>query len=165
MATSRKVLHTGGCQCGAVRYALMAEPTRNHVCHCRMCQKAVGGPFAAFAGIKPGDFEWTRGTPAVYASSTLAIRHFCAACGTPLTFRYVERDWMNVTMGSLDDANAAAPALQFGMELRVPWLPHVGMLPGTTTEQMVPAEAMARLASLQHPDRETGLGWSPPKAG
>lgn len=165
MTETRKPLHTGGCQCGAVRYALHVEPTRNHVCHCRMCQKAVGGPFAAFAGIRPGDLEWTRGTPAVYASSTLAIRHFCAACGTPLTFRYVDRDWMNVTMGSLDDAAKVAPALQFGVESRLDWLSNVSLLPCTTTEQMVPPNEMARLKGLQHPDHDTPPGWAPPKAG
>lgn len=26
MAEERQVLHSGGCQCGAVRYALYAEP-------------------------------------------------------------------------------------------------------------------------------------------
>jgi len=28
---------TGGCQCGAVRYALMSEATHASICHCRMC--------------------------------------------------------------------------------------------------------------------------------
>ena len=51
MTETRKPLHTGGCQCGAVRYALYAEPTNPHVCHCRMCQKASGGYFGAFAGV------------------------------------------------------------------------------------------------------------------
>ena len=37
---------TGGCQCGAVRYALHEEPTSPHICHCRMCQKAFGSFFA-----------------------------------------------------------------------------------------------------------------------
>jgi hypothetical protein len=47
------VLLTGGRQCGAVRYALSALPEDAHFCHCRMCQKAVGGPFAALAGVPP----------------------------------------------------------------------------------------------------------------
>ena len=47
MTEAREPVHTGGCQCGAVRYALYAEPTNPHVCHCRMCQKAFGNVFAA----------------------------------------------------------------------------------------------------------------------
>jgi hypothetical protein len=37
--TNRSAHMTGGCQCGAVRYALMSEPTHASICHCRMCQK------------------------------------------------------------------------------------------------------------------------------
>jgi hypothetical protein len=75
---------TGGCQCGAVRYALYARPEGAHICHCRMCQKAVGGPFAALAPVRLADFAWTRGTPDTFLSSSVAARDFCAACGTPL---------------------------------------------------------------------------------
>ena len=46
----------GGCQCGAVRYRLMAEPTGVNICHCRMCQKASGGPFMAFGGVRMSEF-------------------------------------------------------------------------------------------------------------
>jgi hypothetical protein len=42
-----------------VRYALYARPEGTHVCHCRMCQKAVGGPFAALAPVRIKDFAWT----------------------------------------------------------------------------------------------------------
>jgi len=54
---------TGGCQCGAVRYALYEVPVST-VCHCRMCQKAVGGPFAALSKVPLAQFAWTRGTQA-----------------------------------------------------------------------------------------------------
>lgn len=35
---------TGGCQCGAVRFAC-DHLGRASICHCRMCQKAFGGYF------------------------------------------------------------------------------------------------------------------------
>src|SRR5271156_3596465 len=82
---------TGGCQCGTVRYALYETP-ESTVCHCRMCQKAVGGPFAALSKVKTINLTWTRGEPARFQSSSAAERHFCAACGTPLTFHYLEGD-------------------------------------------------------------------------
>ena len=42
---------TGGCQCGAVRYAASGTLDNAHICHCRMCQKAVGNYLhAALAG-------------------------------------------------------------------------------------------------------------------
>ena len=42
-------LREGGCQCGAVRYRATSLRQDAHICHCRMCQKAVGGAFAALA--------------------------------------------------------------------------------------------------------------------
>ena len=57
---------TGGCQCGAVRYQLHSSPTKPHLCHCRMCQKAFGSYFAALALVPDGDLEWTRGRPKIY---------------------------------------------------------------------------------------------------
>ena len=70
MSETRTPVHTGGCQCGAVRYALYAEPTNPHVCHCRMCQKAFGSYFAPLAGVPLGDFAWTRGSPGVFRVAT-----------------------------------------------------------------------------------------------
>ena len=96
-----EALFTGGCQCGAVRYELSAQP-ETEFCHCRMCQRAVGGVFAALSGVKKSQFRWTKGEPSFFASSTLSKRGFCAACGTPLTFAYDEKDTIEVTTGSLD---------------------------------------------------------------
>ena len=61
---------TGGCQCGRVRYATSVVPDDVSVCHCRMCQKAVGGPFIALALVHPDQITWTRGKPASFRSST-----------------------------------------------------------------------------------------------
>ncbi|MBH9811362.1 GFA family protein, partial [Clostridioides difficile] len=62
---------TGGCQCGRVRYTLARLPERSHICHCRMCQKAVGGPFAALASVPNADIAWTGVELSWYASSNL----------------------------------------------------------------------------------------------
>ena len=71
---------------------LFSEPTNPHVCHCRMCQKAFGGYFAPLAGVPLGDFAWIKGTPGVFQSSEAVERGFCRDCGTPLFFRYVDKD-------------------------------------------------------------------------
>ena len=57
----------GGCQCGAVRYQLTEPPSDGNVCHCRMCQKAGGAPFMAFAGTKLANLVFTRGKPTIFA--------------------------------------------------------------------------------------------------
>ena len=127
---------TGGCQCGAVRYALRAQP-KSSFCHCRMCQKATGGVFAALCMVQKADLEWTRGEPTYFASSNVAKRGFCRDCGTPLTFAFDDRDRMEVTTGSLDDPFAVGLVEHFGVESKMPWLKLCDGLPERKTEENV----------------------------
>ncbi len=154
MPDDRTPMHTGGCQCGAVRYALYAEPEGVHICHCRMCQKAFGSFFAPLAPVRNRDFAWTKGEPGLYRSSEIVERGFCPACGTPLSFRYTDGDWMDVSIGSLDEPARVRPKEQFGIEARMPWFDELHTLPGTRTEDDIAPERLARLKSLQHPDRD-----------
>jgi hypothetical protein len=152
MTETRMPVLVGGCQCGAVRYALYSEPTNPNVCYCRMCQKAFGNFFAALAGVPLGDFAWSKGQPATFRSSEAAERGFCRDCGTPLFFRYVDKDRIAVSLGSLDDPSRVAPVRQYGIESRLPFVATLTTLPGTRTEDDVPASDRARLRSRQHPD-------------
>ncbi|MCA8931366.1 MAG: GFA family protein [Rhodospirillaceae bacterium] len=145
---------TGGCQCGRVRYRITTAPIKPHVCHCRMCQKAAGGPFLALAEIELKDFAWTREQPAWFRSSEAVERGFCPACGTPLHFRYIGSDRIDITLPSLDEPNAVAPEEEFGWESRLAWLDHLGTLPRSTTEGSTPPDALETYASRQHPDHE-----------
>ena len=146
---------TGGCQCGAVRYALYSAPISADICHCRMCQRALGNVFAAFAGVGLDDFAWTRGVPASYRSSSIVERGFCGHCGTPLSFRYLETDKISVTIGSLDQPARVRPTEQVGIESCVPWLHEALALPGKRTEDDPPPGGLATLQSFQEP---TGSG-------
>jgi hypothetical protein len=155
---------TGGCQCGAVRYALHAEPTGASICHCRMCQKAFGSYFAPLAGVKRADFEVTRGEIAYFRSSDEVERGFCRDCGTPLIFHYVGSERrISVSLGSLDDPAPIRPMEQYGIESRMPWFSELPALPGDkTTEEDDPSMAAAIAASShQHPDHDTSV-WPPP---
>ena len=148
--------HTGGCQSGAVRYAFAGEPVDPHICHCRMCQKAFGGVFAPLAGVSLGDLAWTRGAPSFFRSSDIAERGFCPACGTPLSFRYLDSDLINVSIGSLDHPAEVRPGKQYGTESRLPWFADLAALPETRTEDDLPADLQAAKNSAQHPDHDTG---------
>jgi len=149
-------LMSGGCQCGAVRYRLHETPTNPHICHCRMCQKAFGSYFAPLAGVPRDAFEITRGAMATFRSSDMAERGFCAACGTPLSFRYLTSKRIAVSLGSLDDPEAVRPAHQYGTEARVSWFAELAGLPGETTEAGDPKLAAdIKATSHQHPDHDT----------
>lgn len=123
---------TGGCQCGKVRYELSAPP-KSTFCHCRMCQRATGGVFAALCMVGKDQLFWSRGQPKFYASSNVATRGFCADCGTPLTFAYNDKPRIEVTTGSLDDPHAVGLVEHFGVESRMPWLKLCDGLPERST--------------------------------
>jgi hypothetical protein len=145
----------GGCQCGAVRYRLMAAPKGGSVCHCRMCQKAGGAPFMAFTGVKNADLVFTQGAPAKFSSSDIAERGFCAACGTPLTYQMTGSKRISVTIGSLDDPAMFGPAEQLGVESRLAWLATLATLPERTTGDWLATAKIDDVGNHQHPDRET----------
>ena len=97
---------TGGCQCGAVRFAV-GRLGRGSICHCRMCQKAFGGFFGPL--VTAHDASWTRGTPKWFQSSNRARRAFCGDCGTPLA--YETKYGLELAIGAFDEPSVAAHAL------------------------------------------------------
>jgi len=157
----RTPLHTGGCQCGAVRFAVYVEPRKIGLCHCRMCQKAVAGPFAALAEVPWGDFAWTRGQPSAFRSSSRAARDFCAACGTPLSYREVNGPIIELLTGAFDDPKRVMPTYATGTESMLAWARHIAEMPGKTTLENTGAAKLATIESCQHPDHETPPDWKP----
>ncbi|MDH3747334.1 MAG: GFA family protein [Gammaproteobacteria bacterium] len=147
----------GGCQCGAIRYRAMSLRDNSHVCHCRMCQKAMGNFFAALVGVPLQDFAWTRGEAAVFRSSAHVERGFCSACGTPLFFRQDDGTHISMTIGSFDHPETIPLTYQYGMERKLPQVAQLADLPNNaTTEEDDPEEAAAiKRSNRQHPDHET----------
>ena len=145
---------TGGCQCGAIRFALNAAPVKISICHCRMCQKASGAPFASFADIEKSEFSWTRGQPAAFRSSTIAERDYCRDCGTPLSFRRIDGPRIEIMTGTFDRPDRLVPTRQFGTESRLGWVVGISNLPSQTTMQNYGPEKMARITSHQHPGHD-----------
>ncbi|WP_144637960.1 GFA family protein [Bordetella genomosp. 13] len=104
---------TGGCQCGAVRYALSAGPITAATCHCRDCQYSSGGA-PAHALIVPADaIRVSQGQPRQYryagGSGREVMRSFCPDCGTPLFGSSDGVPYAVVRAGSLDDPEAFRP--------------------------------------------------------
>lgn len=156
---------TGGCQCGAVRYALHKVPERPCICHCRMCQKASGNLFGTFAGVESEYFELTRGELSFFQSSDKGDRCFCNKCGTPLAWRDRVDPWISVTIGSLDDPEAMRPTRYYGEEGRISWavdcVAHPGTVSGVVPSGIKdwPLEEI-RQTNRQHPDHDT-TEWTP----
>ncbi|WP_242137213.1 MULTISPECIES: GFA family protein [unclassified Sphingomonas] len=107
---------TGGCQCGRIRYSVAIENDDAYLCHCRMCQRATGGVSIAFKNVKIANVTWER-EPDRYRSSPIAQRGFCSACGTPLTFEFLEPgETMDLTVGSFDEPGRFVPRHHFSPE-------------------------------------------------
>lgn len=139
---------TGGCQCGAVRYEAQSL-ARASICHCRMCQRALGNAFAPLVGTR--GLRWLGAEPKRFRSSNKAQRGFCAECGTPLTY---EADGMppEVTIATLDDPSPVAPIIQMGLESRLPWCEALTGLPTRSAEEAEQvAPFYAQVVSYQSP--------------
>jgi len=158
---SRQV-HSGGCQCGAIRYKVAGELGYPHICHCRMCQKAGGNFFMALAGTRAENLLMMRGEPRWFRSSDPCGRGFCENCGTPLLFRTVGSPYISVTIGSLDKPEAAVPVSQDGVESRLSYFDKLFSLPENPTDRSDLADGNAAISASnhQHPDHDTVV-WPP----
>jgi hypothetical protein len=100
---------TGGCLCGAIRYAVDAQPMAARTCWCRLCQY-LGGGTASVNVCFPADKVRMTGELREYASiadSGNAMRRgFCPTCGTPITSVADARPHLIfLRAGTLDDPN------------------------------------------------------------
>lgn len=81
--------HSGGCNCGAVRFEITSGPTEVGACHCGMCRKYSGGVFLGVAVPKDNFVMTKEDGLAIYASSPWAERAFCNQCGSSLFYRLI----------------------------------------------------------------------------
>jgi hypothetical protein len=146
---------SGGCQCGAVRFRVEGELGRASICHCRMCQKALGGPFGPFVSVKIDQLTWTRGERRRFQSSNKVHRGFCGDCGTPLTFEWNDKV-IDLTIFSFDDPSQIAPSVQLEASAAQPWVLAIADLP-VREPKAEPhlAGYYAEVVSHQHPDHDT----------
>ena len=111
---------TGGCFCGAVRYASSSAPRGQSMCHCRMCQRWTGAPAAMTATFPVSCFEYTGDTPSGFRTSPILERQFCSSCGTSLGYRYLVGKFSEVQfilIGTLvNPEQLSGPVHHFGIE-------------------------------------------------
>jgi hypothetical protein len=94
----------GSCLCGTVRYEITAPFTAMLSCHCSMCRKHHGAPFATYANTALSGFRWTSGERALghYAASANYSRSFCTTCGSVAPSLMPEADLAFVPAGNLE---------------------------------------------------------------
>ena len=111
----------GGCLCGAVRYKCEGEPINVRICHCRICQKAMGSPFFARALYDQRAIT-VSGDTGRYASSVFLERVFCKQCGTRLFSWRFNGTAAGVALATFDDRNAFAPTEHIWVSEKIAWV-------------------------------------------
>ena len=113
--------YEGGCLCGQVRWKARAEPVNVRLCHCRLCQRAVGGPYFARALFHAVDLQRS-GETTHWPSSHRLHRLSCARCGTPVFAEVLDGPWIAVALTTLDDPKALSPGSHIWVSAKLPWI-------------------------------------------
>lgn len=115
---------TGRCLCGVVRYAVRGELGPADHCHCSMCRRSHGAPFATFVRIRRSDFELLQGAEALtrHVSSPAVVRSFCSRCGSRLFFEHgAVPAYVFVTLTSFDGEPGIAPTMHIFVGSKAEW--------------------------------------------
>ena len=122
---------SGGCHCGAVRYAARGEPKHVALCHCSDCRKSAGAPMVSWAAFAEADFAVTQGDPVTFNSSGTALRSFCGTCGTGLYYRNAEYlpGIVDVQSATFDDPDRLPPQAHIQVAERLEWMKAAHELP------------------------------------
>lgn len=116
-------VHSGGCQCGALRYQFRAALRDIAHCHCSICRRTTGGILTTWITVPLTSFEWLAGTATEFASSASCTRSFCPTCGAQLTlFTTLSPQTLDVTVATLDQPELAPADRHIWVQSRLPWL-------------------------------------------
>ncbi len=118
---------TGSCYCGAVKYALAADPIFVHACWCRDCQIQTGGPMALNAIIEASNVEILTAPPVADDMATDSGRphliHRCPTCKTAVWSDYGARTTiLFVRALTLDDPSAIRPDVHIYIRSKPPFV-------------------------------------------
>jgi hypothetical protein len=117
---------TGGCQCGAVRYEIDAEPLTVIACHCTECQRQSASAFGMTVPVPPDALRIVKGEPAHWSrvaesGNTLGAK-LCPTCGVRLFHEPANGKFLNVKGGTLDDRSWLRPVGHIWADYAQPWV-------------------------------------------
>ena len=103
--------HTGGCQCGAVRFETTGEPVRAMGCHCTTCKLRTGAGYGIGVYFKEENVKFLQGEMQQYqfesdTSGRWLLNEFCKQCGSAVTWTTQMRPGLRaIAGGCYDDPN------------------------------------------------------------
>ncbi|MDH6231251.1 hypothetical protein M2281_001823 [Mesorhizobium soli] len=113
---------TGGCLCGAVKYAVADAFRYAMNCHCSNCRRTTGSAFKSFAGIERDRLRITEGDEAalIYGDEAAHDVH-CGTCGSLLYSVVREGTYVHVAMGTLMDEPTIRPSMHIFVGSKAKW--------------------------------------------
>jgi len=120
----------GSCLCGEVAFALDGPLLAMSHCHCSMCRKMHGTPFATYVAAEAKGFRWLRGTEHVahYQSSPEGQRSSCRRCGSALPWDSAG-EHVFVPAGLLEEDPGVRPLAHIFVASKAPWYDIADELP------------------------------------
>ncbi len=114
-------MNKGACLCGEVQYELLGEPDNMMHCHCSICRKIHGTPFATY--VQVSGVRWLSGEASIsrYESSPGFHRCFCGKCGSVLPESLDNADFMFVPAGGLEGNVDAVPTKHIFASSKATW--------------------------------------------
>jgi len=137
--TSASETVSGGCRCGAIRFAARGEPLFVAHCHCESCRRHTSAPLASYVGFATDQVQFNQGTPSVVRSSPGVERSFCPRCGSPLS--YASQRWAGEThlfWASFDEPGRFQPTAHVMFDERLPGFDVYDDLPRFATGSAAP---------------------------
>jgi hypothetical protein len=121
----------GVCLCGTVRYELDAPFQLMMHCHCSMCRKHHGAPFATFVSAPLSGFRWLGGEEAVakYRSSEHGVRSYCRHCGSVAPLLIPDAGFAVAPAGNLEGDPGIRPSAHMFVGSKAPWYTITDTLP------------------------------------
>jgi hypothetical protein len=116
---------SGSCLCGAVGYEVQGGLHRLVHCHCSLCRRSRGTPFASTAFTSPERFRFTRGRDRIRAFRLPAPRtyetDFCTACGSLVPTVVPDFRFVLIPAGSIDTPLSPLPGVHIYVGSRARW--------------------------------------------
>ena len=121
--------YEGGCQCGALRYVIDAEPKMIYACHCTQCQRQSSSAFGMAVVFGDGEITTTGVEPHSYVRDGKGRKirgFFCPECGTRVYHQWFTEEgslpFFNLKPGTFDDTSWVEPGCHVWTQHKQPWL-------------------------------------------
>lgn len=101
MARPDDIRATGGCLCGAVRYAVRGPLREVVVCHCGRCRRTHGDA-AGYSSCAAADLELAEDRALRWFARDGRERGFCGECGASLFWRRAGAERVSIAAGTID---------------------------------------------------------------